>query len=121
VPLVNGMVSTQQSLAPAGSGAEQAGCCMDFPMGPQAEPVGGSFLRRFDPVTGFQVLGAGGRPELLRSPTRPVAVAVFIHIDGVTSGIVPGIPTPPFLVDPPVTTGSFYLLGLFFLTPLVLP
>jgi hypothetical protein len=41
------------------------------------------------------------------------APCIFIHIDGVTSGIVPGVPTPPFLVNPPVTTGSFYLLGLF--------
>ena len=35
-----------------------------------------------------------------------------------TSGIVPGVPIPPFLVDPPVTTGSFYLLGIFPLGPL---
>ncbi len=113
VPLVNGMVLTQQGLAPAGSPAQQPTCCPDFPAGPRLEPVGGSFLRRFDPLTGYQVKGPNGRPELLRSPTRPVAVAVFIHIDSTTSGIVPGIPTPPFLVDPPVTTGTFYLLGIF--------
>ncbi len=118
VPLVNGMVLVNQGLAPAGSVAEQPTCCMDFPAGPQLEAVGGSYLRQFDPVTGFQSLGPDGRPELVRSPSRPVAVAIIIHIDGVTSGIVPGVPTPPFLVDPPVTTGSFYLLGIFPLGPL---
>ena len=118
VPLVNGMVQVQQGPAPIGSIAEQGECCMDFPAGPQLEPVGGSYLRQFDPVTGFQLKDDDGRPLLVRSPTRPVVVAVFIHIDGTTSGLVPGIPTPPFLVDPPVTTGSFYLLGLFLLTPL---
>ncbi len=118
VPLVNGMVLTNQGPAPAGSVAEQPSCCMDFPAGPQLEAVGGSYLRQFDPVTGFQSLGPDGRPELVRSPSRPVAVAIIIHIDSVTSGIVPGVPTPPFLVDPPVTTGSFYLLGIFPLGPL---
>ena len=118
VPLVNGMVLTQQGPAPAGSPAEQPTCCADFPAGPQLEPVGGSYLRQYDPATGYQVKGPDGRPELVRSPLRPVAIAVFIHIDGTTSGIVPGIPTPPFLVDPPVTTGTFYLLGIFPLAPL---
>lgn len=118
VPLVNAMVLPNQSPAPPGSIAEQPDCCPDFPQGPRPEPIGGSYLRRFDPVTGFQIKGPDGRPELVRSPSRPVAVAIFVHIDGVTSGIVPGVPTPPFLVDPPVTTGSFYLLGLFFLGPL---
>lgn len=118
VPLVNGMVLANQGAAPPGSVAEQPECCPDFPAGPQREPIGGSYLRHFDPVTGFQIKGPDGRPELVRSPTRPVVVAVFIHIDGTTSGIVPGVPTPPFLVAPPFTTGSFYLLGLFFLVPL---
>ena len=113
VPLVNGMVAIQQSLAPAGSGAEQPDCCADFPAGPMPEPVGGSYLRRFDPVTGLQRRDADGRPQLLRSPTRPVAIAVVVHQDSLTSGILPGVPTPPFLVDPPASTGSFYLLGLF--------
>ena len=90
VPLVNGMVLANQGPAPAGSGAEQPTCCFDFPAGPQLEPVGGSYLRQFDPLTGFQSIGSDGRPELVRSPARPVAVAVVIHIDGVTSGIVSG-------------------------------
>lgn len=118
VPLVNGLVMTQQSLAPLGSVAEQPDCCPDFPAGPRPEPVGASYLRRFDPETGFQVRGTDGRPELVRSPARPVAITVFIHIDGVTSGLMPGVPTPPFLLNPPVTTGSFYLLGVFPLLPL---
>ena len=118
VPLVNGMVLANQGPAPPGSGVEQPTCCMDFPAGPRLEPIGGSYLRRFDPVTGFQILDSNGRPELVRSPSRPVAVAVFIHIDSITSGIVPGVPTPPFRVEPPVTTGSFYLLGIFPLAPL---
>lgn len=113
VPLVNGMVLPNQGPAPEGFGVEQGECCVDFPAGPQREPIGGSYLRRFDDVTGFQVLDDDGYPEIVRSPARPVVVAIVVHIDGVTSGIVPGIPTPPFLVDPPVTTGSFYLLGLF--------
>jgi len=113
VPLVNGMRIVNQKLAPAGSIAEQGNCCADFPKGPRIEPIGGSYLRQFDPVTGFQLKDETGRPLLVRSPRRPVAVAVFVHIDGVTSGLVPGVPTPPFLVNPPSTTGSFYLLGLF--------
>ena len=118
VPLVNGMVFVDQSLAPIGSPAEQPDCCPDFPMGPRPEPVGGSYLRQYDPATGFQLKDADGRPALVRSPLRPVAVAVFIHIDGLTSGILPGVPTPPFLFNPPATTGSFYLLGIFVLGPL---
>lgn len=118
VPLVNGMVLTQQAIAPPGSGAEQPDCCADFPAGPQPEPVGGSYLRQFDSETGYQLKDSSGRPVLLRSPTRPVAIAVVVHQDSLTSGIIPGVPTPPFLVDPPATAGSFYLLGLFPLVPL---
>ena len=113
VPLVNNMTQVNQSLAPIGSVAEQPVCCPDFPAGPRLDPVGGSFLRKFDPVTGMQMKDINGRPALIRSPGRPVAVAVFVHIDGTTSGVLPGIPTPPFLVNPPATTGSYYLLGLF--------
>ncbi len=113
VPLVNGMTLTQQTQAPAGSSAAQPTCCADFPAGPQVAPVGGSFLRQFDPATGLQVLDSHGRPELLRSPTRPAAVAIIVHLDGTTFGVVPGIAIPPFLVNPPVTAGNYYLLGLF--------
>lgn len=120
VPLVNGLTFTQQAAAPPGSGAEQPPCCPDFPAGPRLEPVGGSYLRQFDPATGFQLVDEDGIPELLRSPIRPVAIVVLIHTDGVTSGILPGVPIAPFLVDPPITTGSVYLLGVFPLGPLVL-
>ena len=120
VPLVNAMSLINQALAPVGSLAEQPDCCADFPAGPGPEPIGGSYLRQFDPLTGFQVVGADGRPELVRNPARPVAIVVFVHIDGVTSGIVPGVPTPPFLIDPPITTGTFYLLGIFPLAPLAM-
>lgn len=118
VPLVNGLVLTNQATAPPGFGVEQPDCCADFPAGPRPEPIGASYLRRYDPATGYQIKGPDGRPEIVRSPTRPVAIALFVHIDGITSGLVPGVPTPPFLVDPPVTTGTFYLLGVFPLGPL---
>lgn len=113
VPLVNNMTPVNQALAPEDSVADQDVCCADFPSGPKMEAVGGSYLRKFDPVTGFQLKDEKGRPMLIRSPGRPVAVAVFVHIDGTTSGVMPGVPTPPFLANPPATTGSFYLLGLF--------
>jgi len=113
VPLVNSMTPVNQALAPAGSVAEQTVCCADFPAGPRVEAIGGSLLREFDPVTGTQLKDEHGRPVLVRSPSRPVAVAVFVHIDGITSGVMPGVPTPPFLVNPPATTGTTYLLGLF--------
>lgn len=113
VPLVNNMSLVNQTIAPAGSGAEQPVCCPDFPAGPLPEPVGGSLLRKFDPVTGAQMKDENGRPMLIRSPIRPIVVAVIVHIDGTTSGVVPGVPIPPFLVNPPATTGTFYLLGLF--------
>jgi hypothetical protein len=113
VPLVNDMTPVTQTLAPAGSVAEQPDCCPDFPAGPLPEPIGGSFLRKFDPATGAQLKDERGRPMLVRSPGRPVAVAIIVHISGTTKGILPGVPIPPFLVDPPVTTGSFYLLGVF--------
>lgn len=113
VPLVNSMTPVNQALAPVGSDAEQTVCCADFPAGPRLEAIGGSLLRKFDPLTGTQLKDENGRPMLIRSPGRPVAVAVFVHIDGTTSGVMPGVPTPPFLVNPPATTGTFYLLGLF--------
>ena len=113
VPLVNSMTPVNQALAPAGSIAEQTVCCADFPADPRLEAIGGSLLREFDPVSGTQLKDEQGRPVLVRSPSRPVAVAVFVHIDGITSGVMPGVPTPPFLVNPPATTGTTYLLGLF--------
>ncbi len=121
VPLVNGMTPTQQTLAPAGSGAEQPTCCPDHPAGPRIAPVGGSWLRRFDPVTGYQMLEASGYPELLRSPSRPPVIALVVHTDSTTFGVLPGIAIPPFLINPPVTAGNYYLLGLFPLGPLGAP
>lgn len=118
VPLVNNMTPVTQVLAPEESGANQPVCCPDFPAGPRPEPIGGSYLRNFDPATGQQLKDERGRPMLVRSPGRPVAVAIIVHIDGTTSGLLPGVPIPPFLVNPPVTTGSFYLLGLFPLGPI---
>ncbi len=103
-----------------GSIAEQPMCCNDFPAGSQFEPIGGSYLRQFDPETGCQVLDENGRPKLVRSPTRPIAVAVFVHIDGTTSGILPGIPTPPIIPNASVNTGTFYLLGIFPLAALAM-
>ena len=118
VPLVNALAPAQQSLAPAGSGAEQSPCCPDATAAPLFEPVGGSLLRAHDPVTGFQLLGEDGFPELLRSPGRPVGVVIFVHVDRVTSGAHPGFPIPPFIPGIPATAGSVYLLGVFNLVPL---
>ena len=118
VPLVNGATVNQTTAA--GTVAEQGPCCPNFPAGPRIDPIGGSYLRVFDPTTGLQVKDHRGRPALVRSPQRPVAIALFVHIDGMTSGLVPGVAVPPFVPDLPVTAGSFYLLGIFPLGPIMI-
>ena len=117
-PLRNGTMSMNQGLAPAGTAAAQPPCCADSPVppapGPRLSPIGSSFLRRFDPETGFQVLGADGRPEILRSPTAVPLIVVIVHIDRMTHGIQPGIVIPPFPGSSfPVTAGDHYVLGIF--------
>ena len=116
VPLVNGATVNQTTAA--GTVAEQGACCPNFPAGPRIEPIGSSYLRAFDPATGLQVKDERGHAILIRSPQRPVAVALFVHIDGTTSGLVPGIPVPPFVPNLPVTAGTFYLMGVFPLGPI---
>ena len=112
VPLVNGAVTTQ-GFIPPGFDAEQPTCCPDFLAGPSLEPIGSSLLRKFDPDTGLQLVDERGIPQIVRSPQRPVAVALFVHTDGTTSGLVPGIPVLPFIANAPATAGTFYVLGLF--------
>lgn len=112
VPLVNGSFTTQ-GFVPLEFEAEQPDCCLDSPLGRLKTPIGSSFLRKFDPETGFQLRDANGRVETVRSPGRPIAAVLFVHIDGVTSGLVPGFPVPPFIPEAPVTAGSVYLLGVF--------
>ncbi len=113
-PLRNGLSVPNQGAAPAGSGAEQRACCPD---GSAPQPVGASFLRRYDPVTGFPLLAADGRPELLRSPVPVAFLALVVHVDRTTHGISPGIPILP-RPGAPVTGGDHFLLGLFDLRPL---
>ncbi len=117
-PLRNGMVSTQQGLAPADSPAVQPLCCPDAVIppapGPRLSPIGSSFLRRFDPDTGFQVLDLDGRPELVRSPVAVPLIVVIVHLDRMTHGIHPGIVIPPFPgAGFPATAGDHYVLGIF--------
>ena len=117
-PLRNGMVAVNQGAAPAGSGAEQPLCCPDAVIppapGPRLQPIGSSFLRRFDPATGFQMLGENGRPELVRSPVPVPLIVVIVHIDRTTHGINPGIVIPPFAeAGFPATAGDHYVLGIF--------
>lgn len=53
-------------------------------------PSGSSFLRRFDPDTGYMILGKDGKPELVKSPTRALSIIVASHLDRTTHGITPG-------------------------------
>lgn len=114
-PLRNGLRETDQADAPPGSGAEQPPCCPDLPA-PVFQGVGASFLRVFDPATGFQRIGPDGRPELVRSPLSVAFIAVVVHIDETTHGISPGIPILP-IPGMPATAGDHFLLGLFDLRP----
>lgn len=111
-PLRNGMANTQQSLAPAGDPAEQPLCCPNGFPAPDYQPVGSSLLRAFDPATGFQVLDANGRPQLIRSPRAVDFIAIVVHTDKTTHGINPGIPILP-IPGLSATTGDHYLLGIF--------
>lgn len=53
-------------------------------------PTTSAFLRRYDPRTGFELLDRRGNPEVVRSPTSAMMVAVASHIDLATHGISPG-------------------------------
>lgn len=53
-------------------------------------PSASSFLRKYDPATGFELRDADGRPELIRSPTRALAIIVASHLDRLTHGVTPG-------------------------------
>jgi hypothetical protein len=111
-PLRNETGLVTQAAVPAGSAAEQPVCCPNgFPV-PRPQPLGGSFLRLFDPLTGLQFRGANGRPELLRSPVPAVVIALVVHIDDTTHGISAGLPIPP-RPDVSVAAGDHYTLGLF--------
>lgn len=111
-PLRNELVQVQQAAAPAQTGAGQPNCCPNgFPV-PRPQPIGASFLRRFDQATGLPILGPDGRPQLLRSPVPAVAIAIVVHLDGTTHGISAGIAIPP-MPGLPASAGDHYTLGLF--------
>lgn len=108
-PLRNALAFVNQSLAPAGNVAFQPLCCP----GTSYDPVGAAFLRVFDPAaTGFQLLGANGLPELVRSPVAGAFIAIVSHLDLQTHGIVAGIPILP-IPGQPVSSGDHFLIGLF--------
>jgi hypothetical protein len=111
-PLRNEASLVTQAAAPAGSGAEQPDCCPDGFPAPRPQPIGGSYLREFDPSTGYPILGPDGRPKLLRSPVPVVVIALVVHIDETTHGLSAGIPIPP-IPGISTTAGDHYTLGLF--------
>jgi hypothetical protein len=108
-PLRNELSPVTQSSAPSSSGAAQPICC---PAGTRQQPIGASFLRVFDPVTGLPSLEPDGRPRLLRSPVVAAVIAIVVHIDGTTHGISAGLPIPP-RPGTSATVGDHYTLGLF--------
>ncbi len=115
-PLRNGLVDVLQEDAWEGSGAEQGNCCPDGWPDPvldaKPQPIGSSYLRIFDPVTGFPVLTADGWQELLRSPVPVAFIAIVAHTDETTHGINPGIPIFP-IPGVSASVGDHFLLGLF--------
>lgn len=111
-PLRNDASLVTQAAAPDGSIAEQPVCYPDGAPVPGRQPVGGSYLRLFDPATGFPILGPDGRPELVRSPAPVVVIALVVHIDETTHGLSAGIAIPP-VPGIPATTGDHYTLGVF--------
>lgn len=119
-PLRNGVRATHQAEAPAGSEAEQPDCCPDGIPLPAPQAVGASYLRKFDLATGYQELGADGRPELVRSPVAVDFIAIVAHVDKTTHGIDPGVPILP-IPGTSVTTGDHFLVGMFDLRELHAP
>jgi hypothetical protein len=124
-PLRNSLVSTNQGEAPVGSIAAQPGCCSGLLSRtglPVLQPVGSSFLREFDRATGFQVLGADGRPKLLRSPVPAAFIAIsFIldkHLKGINAGLARVSVPPPVSVE---ILGDHVILGLFDLRAFHMP
>jgi hypothetical protein len=111
-PLRNELAPVTQAAVPAGSSAAQPVCCpMGFPM-PRPQPIGASLLRVFDQVSGLPLLGAEGRPQLLRSPVPAAVIAIVVHIDETTHGLSAGIPIPP-MPGISATAGDHFTLGLF--------
>ena len=119
-PLRNGLVSTHQGAAPADSIAAQPGCCPGIAFQPPftaPQPVGSSFLREFDPATGFQVLEANGRPKLVRSPVPAAFISIISSLDKHTKGMNPGLPHIPEVG----VIGDHVVLGVFDLRTFHLP
>ena len=110
-PLRNGLANTHQGAAPAGSIAFQPPCCglVTPSREPVHQPVGSSFLREFDPATGFQKLEANGRPKLVRSPVPAAFISIISSIDKHTKGLNPGLPYVPELLS----FGDHVILGVF--------
>jgi hypothetical protein len=111
-PLRNDLVITQQGAAPPGSVAFQPHCCPIGLPAPALQPVGSSYLRLFDPNTGYQEIDDAGRPVLLRSPLPVAFIALVVHTDETTHGINPGLPILP-MPGLSATTGDHFLLGIF--------
>jgi hypothetical protein len=111
-PLRNGLSNVTQAAAPAGSIAFQPLCCPNGIPAPSAQPIAASFLRAFDPLTGYQLVGENGRPELIRSPVPVAFLAIVAHLDRQTHGIVPGIPVPP-AAGVSASVGDHFLVGMF--------
>src|SRR2546425_1822382 len=123
-PLRNAMVYTHQAPAPAGSIAAQPNCCPSpgFPVANRPQPVGASYVREYDPATGFQLLDPDGRPRLPSSPVPAVFISVTARIDRNTSGMHPGIGFIPSVVQGvPAISGDHIVLGIFDLRALHLP
>jgi hypothetical protein len=110
-PLRNGLANTHQGAAPAGSTSFQPPCCglVTLSGEPVHQPIGSSFLREFDPATGFQKLEANGRPKLVRSPVPAVFISIISSLDKHTKGINPGLPYVPELLS----FGDHVILGVF--------
>lgn len=110
-PLRNGLANTHQSAAPAGSISFQPPCCglVTLSGEPAHQPIGSSFLREFDPATGFQKLEANGRPKLVRSPVPSVFISIISSLDKYSKGINPGLPYVPELLS----FGDHVILGVF--------
>lgn len=111
-PLRNDLDYTDQSLAPEDHAAAQPLCCPAGIPAPSYQSVGSSYLRAYDPATGYQQLDESGRPVLIRSPRAVDFIALVVHTDKTTHGINPGIPILP-MPGLSADTGDHYLLGIF--------
>jgi hypothetical protein len=111
-PLRNGLENVTQAAAPSDSVAYQPVCCPDGIPAPGYDPIAAAYLRAFDPLTGYQLRDANGKPQLIYSPVPVAFIAIVAHVDKLTHGITPGIPIFP-IPGTSVTTGDHFLVGMF--------